>query len=162
MPDRATQALVLHRLGIVPVMAALLNCDTLKLPTDEILQVLTLTEYIKVLVPTVGIRVGVITPVCGLSQLPMPVENVPPPGVTVIVFGEALVQKGNIGEKLGVCRFTAVTEMVLVIGQFTMAGVTVTEYVVVTILPGGIFGAMMMELFVVFAAPPCTQRGGFH
>ena len=52
--------------------------------------------------------------------------------------------------------------MVLVIGQFTMAGVTVTEYVVVMIEPVGITGAIWIEILLVLIGPPVTQVAGLH
>ena len=113
---------------MLAVKAAELNLDTSKLLELEITQVLTAMVYINVFVPTeLTSRLGETTPVLAFNQLAPLALNVPPVAETVIVFGVEFVQKGAGGVITGTARFTDVTEIVLVIGQLTMAGFTVTE-----------------------------------
>jgi len=125
---RLTHGLVQHKLAMLAVKAAELNLDTSKLLELEITQVLTAMVYINVFVPTeLTSRLGETTPVLAFNQLAPLALNVPPVAETVIVFGVEFVQKGAGGVITGTARFTDVTEIVLVIGQLTMAGFTVTE-----------------------------------
>ena len=108
-------------------MLAVLNCETLKFAVLVATHVPIPTEYINVFVP-IAANEGVITPVVRfIGVVAIPVVKVPPAGLTVIVTGDAFVQKSLIGVIVGVTGLTTVIAIVLVIGQFTKVGVTTTE-----------------------------------
>ena len=71
---------------------------------------------------------GLIKPVAltGLAVPVMPVLNTPPEGVVLIWYGAALSHMFGIALMVGVGGLTMVTEKLLVIGQLTAVGVTVT------------------------------------
>jgi len=73
---------------------------------------------------------GVITPPTdeiGLLVPLIPVLNTPPGGLAIMVYGRETSHKGGTKEIVGVGGLMAVTLIVLVMGQFTILGVTITE-----------------------------------
>jgi hypothetical protein len=127
IPNRFITGLVTHIGAIELVNAAVLNCDTWKLPVLKAVQEPTPTEYTNVFVP-IAARDGVIIPLVAPIGFPAtPVVNVPPVGVTVIVTGANVLQRLLIGVIVGVTGFTTVAVKVFVIGQLTAVGVRVTE-----------------------------------
>ena len=61
-----------------------------------------------------------------------PVINVPPVGLTKILYGEELLHRLGIAVIVGIGGLIPVIEIVFVVGQFTKLGVTITVYIVVT------------------------------
>jgi hypothetical protein len=87
--------------------------------------------------------VGVINPLpnhAGLFDIPVvkvPLGTVP---LTVSVLAPPLLQNEPIGAMLGIARLADVMVTVLVIGQLTIAGVTVNEYINVLMVPKAVVG----------------------
>jgi predicted amino acid dehydrogenase len=75
----------------------------------------------------------------------MPVLKTPPAGFTVMLNGCEVLHKFGTAVIVGVGGFTAVIVIVLVVGQFTKLGVTVTKIVCVLVVPTDTTGVIIVD-----------------
>ncbi len=96
--------------------------------------------------------------VIGLLVPVMPVTKVPPTGLTIMLYWLDVLHKAGMREIVGVGGLTAVTEMVLAIGQLIKLGVTTTVYTMVVCVPIGVLGDIMVDCALL----PAKKVDGDH
>ena len=122
---KLTAGLVTHKLFILPVKAAVLNCETSNVPVLVATHVKTPYEYVNELTP-IEAKVGVKIPETEPITRELDPTKVPPEGLAFIVIGDPVLQSGGIIEKIGVEGFATTILIVFVIGQLAIVGVTTT------------------------------------